>query len=154
MNTLRIWASALSAAAILCAAVAYFKPHMRFEKVLKLALSAFLMTVLLTPFCGKNKIDIASFFPDESVAAAQQSDARDFLNEQQLNAAAQAIKQELGEHLKRKGYAFEEIALSMNIDEDNNISINEITITGVPEKQRQKVHDDLKREYRLEAAVR
>ncbi|MBQ6379984.1 MAG: stage III sporulation protein AF [Clostridia bacterium] len=153
MNTLRVWAISLSSACIFCGIVSYLKPQLHFQKVLKLSLCAFLIVVLLTPLSGKNKLDIASIFSGELSVADQEKEGEQYLLTQQLNAAAEAIKKEISNLLEQKKLDFRQIQVSMNIDKQTNISINEITIEGVPEAQRQKVHDVLKKEYELEAAV-
>ncbi len=153
MNVVKTWGISVGSACILCAIVSYLKPHMRFEKVMKLSLSAFLIVALISPFLGGN-IKLSSVLPSEELAQEYRQKGESKLLEYSINAAQQAAKEEIAACLQKHGIDFEEIVISMNIDESENILINEIGISGVSQSQRQRAHDTIKKELNLEAAVK
>ena len=103
MNVLKTWAISLSSACICAAVISFLKPHAKFDKVLKLALGAFLCTAMLTPFFGAEKFKIADFSPPEAVQESLQKEGEDFLMQAQINAAAENVKKEIETRLQQKG---------------------------------------------------
>ena len=154
MNVLKNWAVSVCAACLISAVIHYFIPSLKFERVIKFGLIAFLIVAVVTPFTGTKKTELPSFFKNESEIAALQKQGNDLMTEKILNASASQIKQTLLQALQKKGYTVSKIDVSMHTDKENNIYINEITLFGVEEKSRQRVHDYLKKNFNLEVTVR
>lgn len=154
MNVLKSWAVSVCGACFTSAVISFLMPSMKFERVLKIGLCAFMIIALITPFTGSEKIDISSFFTDKTVSEGLAKQGEDLFTKTTLNTAAENVKKTIFEALSNKGFSVENITVSMHIDKENNISINEISVEGVKEKDRQKVHDYLKKTMNLEVTVR
>lgn len=153
MNALKTWAISLAGAWMCAAVFSYLKPSAKFDKVLKIALFAFLIIAMITPFSGIGDIRISDWFSSTRQSDEIEQKGEDFLMQAQINAAAENVKKEVAERLQKKGFSYQEIRVSMNIDSDNNIFINEIAVTGVPASKRQGLHDFIKKELALEVTV-
>lgn len=153
MNVIKTWAVALCAACLVGAAVSFLKPEASLGKVVNFALAAFFISVLITPFIGANKVDFSSVFDNKTDVSAVES-ADEYIISRKLSAASEEVKRIIGEYLERKKYTFKDIEVSMNIDENGSIFINEITISGVKKEQAEKIHSYLKKELDLEVSVK
>ena len=153
MNTVKTWAISLCGACMCVGVISFLKPHLKFDKVLKLALSAFLCIALISPFIGAKNLHISFDGIQEKEQQQLQKKGEDFLMRAQVNAAADNVKKEIENRLRQKDFTFREVTVSMNIDTQENISINEIAVSGVPRQQRQALYDMLKKELSLEVTV-
>ena len=153
MNVFKNWAISVCGACLISALIHYFIPSFKFEKVIKIGLVAFLMIAVVMPFTGANKPNISAFFESEVNASSLQKQGEDLLTKSVLNASAAQVKEVLEQALQKKGFAFSKIDVSMHTDRQNNIYINEITLFGVEEKARQRVHDYIKKNFDLEVTV-
>lgn len=154
MNSLIRWGMGVSCAGLITAVIHYLKPGLKFEKVLAIAFTSFYILVCISPLIGKDKVDFSAWFPDETQSDDLEQKASDLVRSAYIQSADHALQKEIQSVLNAKHYSFHQILIAMNIDSENNILINEITITGVPKAQMQKVHDILNETLGLEVAVK
>ena len=154
MNVLKNWAISVCGACFTGAIFSYLMPSLKFEKVLKIGLCAFMIIAFITPFIGGEKINDFSFFSDEKINEDIAQQGEDLLTKTYVNTAAEQVKKTIKEALAKKQFRIDDVEVSMHIHRDKNISINEIVITGAEETDRQKIYDYLKKKMNLEVTVR
>ena len=150
---LKQWAIALIAASFVGCIYHFLMPQKHFSSILKPALTAFFIAVMVLPFLPGKKsaaLDFSSLLTTEQSAPTTDN----FINTAIINAAAQRVKETVESTLSAKHYAFRSVEVSMYIEQTGSISINEITIDGVAESKRQSVHDYLKKKLELEVTVK
>ena len=153
MHALKTWAISFSGACIGAGVIFFLKPSMKFERLMRLAITAFLILSFLMPFTRGVQLHFPALPSQQDSRELLQKQARDLLEKEQIDAAAAQVKAALDKGLREKGYVFKEIEVSMNIDEKDNIVINEIKVVGAARAQMQRIHDYIKKVWKLEAVV-
>ena len=151
MESVKYWAVSLIAAALIGSIYSFLIPSKSFNSVLKLSVTAFIISVLILPLTSKNNMKELNF---ESVTDVNTISENSFINETILTYAAENVRKEIETILNGKKYIFEDINITMNIDENSSIVINEVELSGVPDSQKQSLHDYLKKEAGLEVTIK
>ncbi len=102
-------------------------PLEQFERQLRLLIVILMMTAILVPL---TKLDFSDFRPDLSAAEAQSTDLQAAAAQMQEQAAAENICNALNRALTEKQVPCHVLDVSLHIQPDGCISINEVTVEG------------------------
>lgn len=151
MESFKNWAVSLIAASLIGSIYSFLMPSKSFQSVLKLGLTAFLMSVLILPLISSfNYNEFKREIPSVNNSALE----NDYINETIITQACESVKKEIKELLKQKKFTFKDVLITMNIENNAGIVINEVEVSGVPDSQKQSLHDYLKKEAGLEVTVK
>lgn len=102
-------------------------PAERFARQIRLITAILLMTAILTPL---TKLDASGFRTELSGAEAQSADLQEAAARMQEQAAAERIVSALNLALEEKSVRCRVLDVSLHIQPDGSISINEVTAEG------------------------
>lgn len=147
METLHLWVTGLCTAAVISAVVTVLTPSGALEKSIKSVISVFLICAMIMPFF-KAKININN---NSSIILDESNETATDMNEAVCEQTENYLKSTVEEVLEKNGISFREVIIDMKI-EDDNISVNSVTVSGV-DKDAQTVKDILYKELSLNAEV-
>ena len=126
MGAVREWATALCAAAVLCAGAEIIAPDEKKSKGMRIILASVMLCALILPLahitdsgfsCGGSS-DV--YVPDRRLCT--------LFEDQTAAAAGDAVRNLAADCLKDYGVSAEEISVNMDISDDGCISIGQITV--------------------------
>ena len=153
MDVIKSMAAVFCAGAIAAGIASMLLPSGKMEKVMRMLLGFFLVAVTLSPFMGKDKIRWE--MPAFAAATEENAVLAGTVAEQQKEAAAGIIRTRIEQHLKGLDIFNAEVALDMDIDEENRISIMQTKVflpAGCP-KSTTEVRESLESTLGIEAEV-
>lgn len=156
MDGLQQWAFSICASVLIAGVFSILAPKGSMEKLLRLVVSVFLIMALFSPFIKSGKLTLPSF--SEQDAAGQYEDAKDLeqaINEQMAKQMEASIKGQITACLKKNGADGAKVRVSMDIDSDGRIKMNEIMIliSDSDRAKRQEIRQAVKNELGLNVTV-
>ncbi len=128
MDWLRQWALALCSASAVSAAVSLLCPEDRFERVMKLAVSAFLLLLVVSPLARLEDCSLEVPALDAGQYCAEESDLGEYVTGQACRMAAEAAAGVIGQRLSEYGIFAQEILVCTDSSPDGCISIGQVTV--------------------------
>lgn len=128
MDKIRLWAYGVTVAAVIGAVILSVAPGGATEKIVKTAVSLFLMCAILYPFisseeaCGILK---NAELPDIEISESDQGGAENYLEEK--------TKEKISAILTESGIKDPDINISISIDNGNEMKINSVTVAAAEE---------------------
>lgn len=150
MIEIKQWAYGITVAAIIGAIVLALSPKGSTEKLVKTAVSLFLMCAILYPFISEanptelfEKIELPEF--DTSIS--QNDSARNFL--------ANELKGKIAEILSQNGINDTDISIDISIENENEMKINSVQIFAAEEfkNQFEKAENALRSQLGIETKI-
>lgn len=154
MNVIRTWGTGVAAACIIGGVVSFLKPKKGVGKVLSIMLGAFFIAVIISPFCGRNRIKISNDLSDISYNTLNYDSFSDYMKSSQLTAAADEVKKQIADLLKKNKIGYKDIEVSMNIDKTDSIVIREVSVEVEDKAEIGKAYSIIKNKLSLEASVK
>lgn len=102
-------------------------PAKRFDRQIRLLTAVLMMTAILTPLA---KLDLSGFVPDDTAAEIQSADLQTAAIQMQEQAVAESVCRALNRALTEKQVNCRVLDVSLHIQPDGCISINEVTAEG------------------------
>lgn len=147
MELIKQWALGITVAAIAGAVILVLSPQGATEKIVRTAVSLFLLCAMLTPFM--KSIDIDSLLEIEKInPEANTADIQSGITQ----STQQAVREKIEEILASSGIKAEEINIDISIDEEKQMRIDAVTVKlnkSDIEKQTQ-IREKLKSELGIE----
>ena len=103
MESFKNWAVSLIAASLIGSIYSFLMPSKSFQSVLKLGLTAFLISVLILPLISSfNLNEFKREIPSVNNSALE----NDYINETIITHTCESVKKEIKELLKQKKFTF------------------------------------------------
>lgn len=128
MDKIRLWAYGVTVAAVIGAVILSVAPGGATEKIVKTAVSLFLMCAILYPFISSEEargILKISELPDIEISESNQGGAENYLEEK--------TKEKISAILTESGIKDPDINISISIDNGNEMKINSVTVAAAEE---------------------
>lgn len=128
MDKIRLWAYGVTVAAVIGAVILSVAPGGATEKIVKTAVSLFLMCAMLYPFISSEEargILKNSELPDIEISESDQGGAENYLEEK--------TKEKISAILTESGIKDPDINISISIDNGNEMKINSVTVAAAEE---------------------
>lgn len=128
MDKIRLWAYGVTVAAVIGAVILSVAPGGATEKIVKTAVSLFLMCAILYPFISSEEargILKNSELPDIEISESDQGGAENYLEEK--------TKEKISAILTESGIKDPDINISISIDNGNEMKINSVTVAAAEE---------------------
>lgn len=150
MIEIKQWAYGITVAAIIGAIVLALSPKGSTEKLVKTAVSLFLMCAILYPFIsGANPIELFEKIelPEFDISISQNDSARNFL--------ANELKEKIAEILSQSGINDTDISIDISIENENEMKINSVQIFAAEEFENQfeKAENALRSQLGIETKI-
>jgi hypothetical protein len=147
MDTVKQWALGITVAAIAGGVVLILSPSGGTEKIVRTAVSLFLLCVILTPFMSGVDVDAILGNIRTNYEEPDASAVKGTLEEQMK----QALSEKLNEILVNNGIKDASINIDISIDKDNNMSIDKVNIKA--DKAYSSKFDKAKGEIKSELGI-
>lgn len=150
MIEIKQWAYGITVAAIIGAIVLALSPKGSTEKLVKTAVSLFLMCAILYPFIsGANPIELFEKIelPEFDTSISQNNSARNFLTNE--------LKEKIAEILSQSGINDTDISIDISIENENEMKINSVQIFAAEEfkNQFEKAENALRSQLGIETKI-
>lgn len=150
MIEIKQWAYGITVAAIIGAIVLALSPKGSTEKLVKTAVSLFLMCAILYPFIsGANPIELFEKIelPKFDTSISQNDSARNFLTNE--------LKEKIAEILSQSGINDTDISIDISIENENEMKINSVQIFAAEEFENQfeKAENALRSQLGIETKI-
>lgn len=150
MIEIKQWAYGITVAAIIGAIVLALSPKGSTEKLVKTAVSLFLMCAILYPFIsGANPIELFEKIelPEFDTSISQNDSARNFLTNE--------LKEKIAEILSQSGINDTDISIDISIENENEMKINSVQIFAAEEfkNQFEKAENALRSQLGIETKI-
>lgn len=150
MIEIKQWAYGITVAAIIGAIVLALSPKGSTEKLVKTAVSLFLMCAILYPFIsGANPTELFEKIelPEFDTSISQNDSARNFL--------ANELKEKIAEILSQSGINDTDISIDISIENENEMKINSVQIFAAEEFENQfeKAENALRSQLGIETKI-
>lgn len=123
MELIKQWALGITISAIAGAVILVLSPQGATEKIVKTAVSLFLLCAMLTPFM-KN-IDVNALL--DTKISNEEADTEN-IESGVIQTTKQAVRQKIDEILSTYGIKAEEINIDISIDDEKQMSIDNVAI--------------------------
>lgn len=150
MDAIKQWAYGITVSAIVGGIILFLTPEGSTEKLVRTAVSLFLMCVLLSPFLSEadpGKI-LADFeLPETQSSSSANSEAADYLQDR--------TKEKISDILEECGIKNADIRISINIENENEMKIESVTILAEKEYENQfkNAEENLKNQMGIETKI-
>lgn len=150
MIEIKQWAYGITVAAIIGAIVLALSPKGSTEKLVKTAVSLFLMCAILYPFIsGANPIELFEKIelPEFDTSISQNDSARNFLTNE--------LKEKIAEILSQSGINDTDISIDISMENENEMKINSVQIFAAEEfkNQFEKAENALRSQLGIETKI-
>ena len=152
MNIIKTWGTGIAAACIVAAVITFLLPEKHFKKAVGAAMSAFFITVIISPFLNGKNLKIKTELSDITYNTLNYESYDEYLISSRLTAASEAVEEAIVKTLNNKNVPFKEVAVTMNITDGNSIVIKSVNIT-TDNGNESEIKKVLKDELELEAVV-
>lgn len=128
MQWLREWGLAVCTVSVFGAGITLLSPEDRYEKLLNMCVSLFLLVAVITPM---TKLDSCCFDEISSAEVEYEYNSGELehcIEEQTCKYLASTARTLIEAHLAEKGISAEEISVVMDSSENGSISIGQVTI--------------------------
>ena len=151
MDVIKQWALGITVSAIVGAVILVLSPQGGTEKIVRTAVSLFLMCAILTPFMSG--IDVDSIL-DGVELNTQQADTSE-ISETLAEQTKAAINEKIDEILSENGIKADSVNIDISIDEENNMTVNSVAITAKSEYSDKfsAVQDEIKSQLGIEVKI-
>lgn len=150
MTEIRQWAYGITVSAIVGAIVLSITPGGSTEKLVRAAVSLFLMCAILSPFLSgadPRKLLDGVDLPDSEIQSAENSEAQNYLEER--------MKEKISDILDECGIKNADIRISINIENENEMSIESVEISAekIYENKFKNTEENLKKQLGIEVKI-
>lgn len=150
MTEIRQWAYGITVSAIVGAIVLSITPGGSTEKLVRAAVSLFLMCAILSPFLSGTdpmKLLDGVDLPDSEIQSAENSEAQNYLEER--------MKEKISDILDECGIKNADIRISINIENENEMSIESVEISAekIYENKFKNTEENLKKQLGIEVKI-
>lgn len=150
MTEIRQWAYGITVSAIVGAIVLSITPGGSTEKLVRAAVSLFLMCAILSPFLlGADPMKLLDGvdLPDSEIQSAENSEAQNYLEER--------MKEKISDILDECGIKNADIRISINIENENEMSIESVEISAekIYENKFKNTEENLKKQLGIEVKI-
>lgn len=150
MSEIKQWAYGITVAAVIGAVVLALSPKGSTEKLVKTAVSLFLMCAMLYPFIsGANPTELFKKIkmPDIDTSLSQSNSAEMYLEDE--------LKQKIAEILAENGINDADISIDISIENENEMKINSVLIFAAEEFENQfeKAENALRSQLGIETKI-
>lgn len=150
MTEIRQWAYGITVSAIVGAIVLSITPGGSTEKLVRAAVSLFLMCAILSPFLSGTdpmKLLDGVDLPDSEIQSAENSEAQNYLEER--------MKEKISDILDECGIKNADIRISINIENENEMSIESVKISAekIYENKFKNTEKNLKNQLGIEVKI-
>lgn len=150
MNEMKQWAFGITISAIVGAVILFFSPEGATEKLVRAAVSLFLMCAILSPFLSNadpTKIFDGLELPEIEVAPSTSDEAAEHLQNE--------IKEKISDILEECGIKNADIRISINIENGNEMKIEGVQIFAEKnyENQFEIAEKNLKNQLGIETKI-
>lgn len=150
MTEIRQWAYGITVSAIVGAIVLSITPGGSTEKLVRAAVSLFLMCAILSPFLSRAdpmKLLDGVDLPDSEIQSAKNSEAQNYLEER--------MKEKISDILDECGIKNADIRISINIENENEMSIESVEISAekIYENKFKNTEENLKKQLGIEVKI-
>lgn len=150
MSEIKQWAYSVTISAIIGAIILFVSPDGSNEKIVRAAVSLFLMCAILSPFLsGANptafidEIELPEFSNEQSA------------NDETANYLQNEVKEKISDILSECGIKNADICISINIENGNEMKIENVQINAekIYENNFEKAEIDLKNQLGIETKI-
>lgn len=150
MTEIRQWAYGITVSAIVGAIVLSITPGGSTEKLVRAAVSLFLMCAILSPFLSgvdPMKLLDGVDLPDSEIQSTENSEAQNYLEER--------MKEKISDILDECGIKNADIRISINIENENEMSIESVEISAekIYENKFKNTEENLKKQLGIEVKI-
>ncbi len=146
----RQWAISICASGIIATIFSMIAPKGSMDKIIKLMLSVFIFTSMLTPFLDGGSIAFESMFslPEATVSAEE---LRAQANEITLSAAKNSVEQAIGDFLEERGCTVYQVEAALHVDEENYAVLDGATLylSGKDMAQAEALKESAEQEFQM-----
>ncbi len=157
METIQSWAVTVVICILVAAVIQLFFPNMEKDKSIRVLVSAFMLSALLSPFLSGAGVDLKLPETDAANAQEQLEEISGQINRSLETQAKRRLEEAAGEVLAQSGITDAEITVETDILEAGHIQIEEIVLIssrsadweGIEEELEEKTGCPVRVEYEV-----
>ncbi len=149
MQAIKQWIICIMISSIIAAVVNIFTPDSSVQKTMKIVVASFLMCAFLSPFIDGRRIDFSEDFPGFSIYYSSLSEE---ISLSVTDETEKAVKNKVESLLKERGIEYDDIEVSLERNEENQLYIDKIIITADEEysEHENEIKEEIKNVFSAE----
>lgn len=141
----------LCACVLVAGIINVLAPEGQPKKLLKTISGMFVFCCIISPLANLGSVRIT--LPDFDVPAEEQAAFKNCVDGCVLNMSGEKLRQMVVQRLGEEGINFNAVRVNMDIDENNSIFINELTVCTQTAGQEEKIKSIVKESFGLDCTV-
>lgn len=130
MDFLKTWAIGVCACALVATVFSMVSPKGSMNRMMKLMISVFIFTSVVTPFLSIQDFSLSSLFDfDMESVDGSMGDVQENINRMMLDSTEREVEATVQQTLEDNGYYSCEVDCTAQLDEDYYIQITQVDIT-------------------------